>query len=221
MTHHVSTVYVPDVNTRLRKMRSEQVISKQFRFVVRQAVACAEARVDYTLDWRIEKDRAMARFEAIGAIPTAKKLPAPREEKPVAEWKPRLFDASYSLAAACDGNSERWIAGFAVDHSSGLRLVRPGESESGELESADGVDVRAGWWIVHQASGKGFGLTLNFDKARRALLAAAAKPVDWTKPLDDLAKDPEFRRAGNEVLAEFGRGGIREQAKWKLEQLAA
>jgi hypothetical protein len=107
--------------------------------------------------------------------------------------------------------------GFVIEHSCGLSLVHP--SESGELGEGD-QDIRQNWLITHSASGRGFGLTLAFRRAIDALLLAASFPVDWTQDVATLQANPEFKRAGNNVIAACGRGYEKDSAKRRLERAA-
>jgi hypothetical protein len=73
--------------------------------------------------------------------------------------------------------------------------------------------------VTHTASGKGFGLTLNFKRATDALVMAATFAVDWTLDADVLKLNVEFRRAGNTVIAAFGDSSDKDTAKRKLAEL--
>ena len=95
-------------------------------------------------------------------------------------------------------------------------------SESGELgvtEHGADEDIRQKWFVTHAASGRGFGLTLNFKRATDALLLAASFAVDWTQDADVLKPNPEFRRAGNTVIAAYGTSCDKDTAKRKLAEL--
>lgn len=161
-----------------------------------------------------------ATVTAWGAIPTFKPLPKPPRPKPVAMWKPAIWDAVYRLDAYHDATRNRRCPGFIIAHSCGLALVHP--SESGEL----GIDVHGGdedirhnWLLTHTASGLGFGLRLTFKRAVDALLLAASFPVDWTQPADAIKASMDFRRAGNSVIAKYGRSHERDAARRKLAAL--
>ena len=80
-------------------------------------------------------------------------------------------------------------------------------------------DIRQNWLITHTASGRGFGLTLNFKRATDALLLAASFPVDWTQDVAALNTNPDFRRAGNTVLVTYGKGYEKDSAKRRLAEL--
>jgi hypothetical protein len=95
-------------------------------------------------------------------------------------------------------------------------LVHP--SDSDEL-GGDDTDIRQNWRITHTGSGLGFGLTLNFQRATDALLLAASFPVDWTLDADTLKLNPEFRKAGHTVQAEFSKGLDRDSAIRRLAEL--
>ena len=134
----------------------------------------------------------------------------------MSEWKPTVFDAVYSLNAYHDSNLDRRCPGFVIAHSSGLSLVHP--SGDGEL-GGDDNDIRQNWLLTHTASGRGFGLSLNFKRATDALLLTVSFPVDWTQDAQAIKRDPEFRRAGNTVIANYGRGFEKDEAKRRLAEL--
>jgi len=114
----------------------------------------------------------------------------------------------------------RMRPGFVIAHSCGLSLVHPSESgELGVTEHGGDEDIRQGWLVTHTASGKGFGLTLNFKRATDALLLAATFAVDWTQGTDALATNPEFRRAGYSVQAAYSSGSEKDSAKRRLAEL--
>ena len=123
-----------------------------------------------------------ATITATGNIPMPKPLPKPPKLKIVSDWKPAIWDAEYRLEAYHDGTLNRMRPGFVIAHSCGLSLVHPSESgELGVTEHGANEDIRQGWLVTHTASGKGFGLTLNFKRATDALLLAASFAVDWTR----------------------------------------
>jgi hypothetical protein len=98
--------------------------------------------------------------------------------------------------------------------------VHPSESdELGVTEHGADEDIRQKWFITHTASGKGFGLTLNFKRAVDALLLATSFPVDWTLDADMLKPNAEFRRAGNTVIAAYGTSSDKDTARRKLAEL--
>ena len=214
MTRHRSTAYVQGIAERGRGWKPAP-ITDQFRFVVRMAYACHAEGVAYDVAWVKHGDSAMrATITASGKIPTPKPLPKPPKLKLVSAWKPAIWDAAYRLDAYHDANLKRMCPGFVIAHSCGLSLVHP--SESDELNGAD-EDIRQRWLLTHTASGLGFGLTLNFKRATDALLLAASFAVDWTQDVATLEANPEFRRAGNTVVATYGRGFERDAAKRRLE----
>ena len=145
-----------------------------------------------------------------------KPLPRPPKLKIVADWKPTIWDAAYRLDAYYDANLNRRCPGFVVEHSCGLSLVHP--SESDEL-GGDDSDIRQNWRITHSVSGLGFGLTLNFKRASDALLLAASFAVDWTMDTETLKLNPEFRKAGYTVQAQYSKGFEKDSAKRRLEDL--
>jgi hypothetical protein len=219
MITHRATAYVKPIAERGRRWKPDP-ITAQFRFVVRMAVACHEQRVPYDLSWAVEGRRMHATITAAGNIPTPKALPKPPKLKPVSDWKPAIWDAVYRLEAYYDGALNRKRPGFVIEHSCGLSLVHP--SESGELgvkEHGADEDIRQKWFVTHTASGRGFGLTLNFKRATDALLLAATFAVDWTLGADVLKLNTEFRRAGNMVIAAYGTSLDKDSAKRKLAEL--
>jgi hypothetical protein len=149
-----------------------------------------------------------------------KPLPKPPKLKIVSDWKPAIWDAVYRLDAYHDGTLNRMRPGFVIAHSCGLSLVHPSESgELGVTEHGADEDIRQRWLVTHTASGKGFGLTLNFKRATDALLLAATFAVDWTQHADTLKANPEFRRAGYTVQAAFSSGFEKDSAKRSLAEL--
>ena len=134
--------------------------------------------------------------------------------------EPAIWDAEYRLEAYHDAVLNRMRPGFVIAHSCGLSLVHPSDSgELGVTEHGANEDIRQRWLITHTASGRGFGLTLNFKRATDALLLAASFPVDWTQDVATLQGSVEFRRAGNTVIAAYGASGERDTAKRKLADL--
>ncbi len=216
-THtHRSTAYVKPINQRGRAWKTDP-ITNQFRFIVRMAYACHERQVPYVLTWGFS-DRVMSATIQVSGdnIPMPKPLPKASKVKPVQYWKPSVFDAMYRLDAYHDGSLKRRVPGFVIEHSCGLSLVHP--SESDEL-GGDDADIRQNWRLTHTASGLGFGLTLNFKRATDALLLAASFHVDWTIGADLIKVNSECRRAGNTVIATFGNGYEKDWAKRRLEDL--
>ncbi len=213
---HRSTAYVKAVDQRGRSWKPDPITS-QFRFVVRMAFACHERDVPYVLTWGLADGVMAATVEVSGLnVPMPKPLPKAPKAKPVQYWKPSVFDAAYRLDAYHDANLKRRCPGFVIEHSCGLSLVHP--SDSDEL-GGDDADIRQNWRVTHTASGWGFGLTLSFKRATDALLLAASFPVDWTRDAESIKRDSECRRAGNTVIASYGRGYERETAKRRLEEL--
>jgi hypothetical protein len=218
-TSHRSTAYVKPIAERGRAWKPDPITS-QFRFVVRMAVACHERQVPYDVAWSVEDRRMRATITATGKIPTPKALPKPPKLKLVSDWKPSIWDAVYRLEAYHDGTLNRMRPGFVIAHSCGLSLVHPSESgELGVTEYGADEDIRQKWFVTHTASGRGFGLTLNFKRATDALLLAASFAVDWTLDADVLKHNTEFRRAGNTVIATYGTSFDRDTAKRKLVDL--
>jgi hypothetical protein len=95
-------------------------------------------------------------------------------------------------------------------------LVHP--SESDEL-GGDDADIRQNWRVTQTGSGLGFGLTLNFKGATDALLLAASFPVDWTQEVSVLKSNRDFHRAGNVVIAAYGKAYEKESAKRRLSEV--
>ena len=212
---HRSTAYVKPINQRGRAWRPDP-ITNQFRFIVRMAYACHERNVPYVLTWGLTDGIMSATITATGDIPMPRPLSKPPKAKPVQHWKPSVFDAVYRLDAYHDANLKRRCPGFVIEHSCGLSLVRP--SDSDEL-GGDDADIRQNWRITHTASGLGFGLTLNFKRATDALTLAASFPVDWTQDAETLKLNPEFRKAGYTVQAEYSKGFDKDSAIRRLAEL--
>jgi hypothetical protein len=184
------------------------------------AYACHERNVPYDLAWDRHESVMRATITATGNIPMPKPLPKAPKLKIVSDWKPAIWDAVYRLDAYHDGTLHRMRPGFVIAHSCGLSLVHPSESgELGVTEHGADEDIRQGWLVTHTASGKGFGLTLNFKRATDALLLAATFAVDWTQDTEALATNPEFRRAGYGVQAAFSSGFEKDSAKRRLAEL--
>jgi hypothetical protein len=212
---HRSTAYVRPINERGRAWKPDPITS-QFRFVVRMAFACHERQVPYVLTWGLVDGVMSATILATGDIPMPTPLPKVPKLKVVADWKPSIWDAVYRLDAYHDANLKRRSPGFVIEHSCGLSLVHP--SDCDEL-GGDDADIRQNWRLTHTGSGLGFGLTLNFKRAADALLLAATFPVDWTQGVSALKGNPEFQRAGNVVLAAYGKAYEKESAKHRLAEL--
>lgn len=220
-THqHRSTAYIKSSGARFN-WRKVEPITNQFRFIVRMAYACHAQNVQYDLTWkRTDHGHIVATITASGNIPMPKPLPKPCKPRRVSDWKPAIWDAEYRLDAYGDPSQPgKKRPGFVIAHSCGLSLVHP--SETGELgvgEYGD-EDIRQTWFVIHTASGKGFGLTLNFNRATEALLLAASFPLDWTQAVEIVSKQPEFKRAGYTVQAAYSTGYDRDSAKRKLAEL--
>jgi hypothetical protein len=212
---HRSTAYVKAINQRGRAWKPDP-ITNQFRFIVRMAYACHERNVPYVLTWGLADGVMSATITASGDIPMPQPLPKPPKLKIVADWKPSIWDAVYRDDGYFDANLKRRCPGFVIEHSCGLSLVHP--SDSDEL-GGDDADIRQNWRVTHSASGLGFGLTLNFKRARDALTLAASFPVDWTQDAETLKLNPEFRKAGYTVQAEYSKGFDRDSAIRRLAEL--
>ena len=219
MSTHRSTAFVKPLPERGRGWKPDP-ITAQFRFVVRMAVACHERHVPYELTWDRQESVMRATITATGKIPTPKPLQKPPKPKPVSAWKPAIWDAAYRLEAFYDAMLKRMRPGFVIEHSCGLSLVHPSESgELGVTEYGGDEDIRQKWFVTHAASGRGFGLTLNFKRATDALVLAATFAIDWTQDADVLKLNTAFRRAGNTVLAAYGTSFDKDTAKRKLAEL--
>ena len=145
-THsHRSTAYVRPFNERGRAGKPDPITS-QFRFIVRMAYACHAQNVPYDLVWNRRDSQMAATLTATGNIPMPKALLKPPKSKPVSDWKPSIWDASYRLDAYQDVNLKRRCPGFVIEHSSGLSLVHP--SDSDEL-GGDSADIRQNWRVTH------------------------------------------------------------------------
>jgi hypothetical protein len=213
---HRSTAYVKPINQRGRAWKPDP-ITNQFRFIVRMAYACHERDVPYVLTWGLADGVMSATIQVSSDnIPLPKPLPKAPKAKPVQHWKPSVFDAVYRLDAYHDANLKRRVPGFVIEHSCGLSLVHP--SDSDEL-GGDDADVRQNWRITHTASGLGFGLILNFKRATDALTLAASFPVDWTQDAETLKLHSEFRKAGYTVQAEYSKGFDKDSAIRRLAEL--
>jgi hypothetical protein len=217
---HRSSAFVNAIAERGRSWKTDPITS-QFRFIVRMAVACHDQHVPYEVAWAVENRKMRATITATGKIPTPKPLAKPPKLKPVSAWKPAIWDAVYRLDAYHDATLNRKRPGFVIEHSCGLSLVHPSESgELGVTESGGDEDIRQNWLITHTASRLGFGLRLNFKRAMDALVMAATFPVDWNQSVETLkAANPEFRRAGNSVIAAYGTSSDKDTAKRKLAEL--
>jgi hypothetical protein len=219
MTSHRSCAFVKSIGERGRAWKPDP-ITAQFRFIVRMAVACHDLNVPYDLAWAVENRRMRATITATGKIPTPKPLPKQPKLKPVSTWKPAIWDAVYRLEAYYDATLNRLRPGFVIEHSCGLSLVHPSESdELGVTGNGADEDIRQRWFVTHTASGRGFGLTLKFNRATQALELAASFPVDWTLDADMLRLNTEFLQAGNTVIATFGSSGDKDTARCKLAEL--
>ena len=212
---HRSMAYVRPINERGKAWKPDPITS-QFRFVIRMAFACHERQVPYVLTWGLADGVMSATILATGDIPMPKPLPKAPRLKVVADWKPSIWDAAYRLDGYHDASLKRRCPGFVIEHSCGLSLVHP--SESDEL-GGDDSDIRQNWRVTQTASGLGFGLTLNFKRATDALLLAASFPVDWTQEVSVLKGNRDFHHAGNVVIAAYGRAHEKESAKRRLAEL--
>ena len=217
---HRSTAYVKPIDQRGRAWKPDP-ITNQFRSIVRMAYACHDRDIPCVLTWGLADGVMSATITVAGDnIPMPKPLPKVPKPKPITNWKPSIWEAGYRLDAYHDPNLKRMRPGFVIPHSSGLSLVHPSDSgELGVTEYGDNEDIRQNWFIVHTASGLGFGLTLSFKRGVDALSLATSFGVDWTMSADSIKSNPEARRAGNSVIAAYGSGYDRDSAKRRLEDL--
>jgi hypothetical protein len=125
---HRSTAYVKPIDQRGRAWKPDP-ITNQFRFVVRMAVACHERKVPYVLTWGLANGVISATITATGDIPMPKPLGKHCKVKPVHHWTPSIFDAAYRLDAYHDANLKRRCPRFVIEHSCGLSLVHPSDSD--------------------------------------------------------------------------------------------
>jgi len=158
MACHRSTVYING---------GHAAVTPQFRFMIRLAVACHARGIPYEVEWAHEYfARMRVTITARGGIPAAKALPKPPRLRLVPDWRPAIWDAEYRLDAYFDGTLNRLRPGFVIPHSCGLSLVHPCESgELGVTEHGADEDIRQNRLLTHTASGRGFGLTLNFKRS--------------------------------------------------------
>jgi hypothetical protein len=214
MGAHRSSAYFPILLNQGRGKADQ--LSTQARFVIRMALACHEAGTAYDVKWEPQGSRFKATLTATGAIPMPKPFPKPARENRE-YWKPSPFESSYQLNGCVDPKTGNWQSGFVIEHSSGLCLFKAGTSETGELAAEQGLDILDGWWLLHNGSRKGFGLSLKFSRAVSALLFAAPL-CEWSKSVDELNGTPDFLYAGHRTIAEFGKGYEAEAARRKADQ---
>jgi hypothetical protein len=215
MVRHKSTAYLNGCS-----YYGENTVTKQFRHVLRLALACNEANVPYDLDWSFQKSAAsrMAatiRIEA-PSIPAVKSFPKP-PRLVSREWKPRYDEAVYELEAMHTAEGRK--PAFVISHSSGLSLIcatTTGEWGDGE---GDADPKGKNWSLTHAASGKSFGVCGPIGKVTEALLFAARQSVDWTQPIEELGKLPHVRNIANQVVAEYG--ATKSQRMVAKQRLAA
>jgi len=199
--------------------------TKQARYLIRLAVACNEAFVPYEIEWGPKQNHVFSGFGAtltirdVPYIPEAKPFPKEIKRRAV-DWKPKPFQAEYRLEAyvSTEKDEVKWCPGFVIDHSSGLSLVRP--SANGEWNNEvedDDRKVTDDWRVTHRESGRGFN-PVNFKRAVDILLLVAGE-LDWTLPMDELAKNPAgLKRCIDLVEANFGsERWSRNRAKERLE----
>ena len=184
---HRSTAYVKPIDHRGRAWKPDP-ITAQFRFIVRMAVACHERQVPYVLTWGMADGVMSAAIQVSGPeIPMPKPLPKPRKLKIVTDWKPSVFEAVYRLDAYHDANLKRRCPGFVIEHSCGLSLVHP--SDSDEL-GGDDSDIRQNWRVTHTAFGSGIWSDAEFQTRHGCAVVAASFPVDWTMTAESIKTNP-------------------------------
>lgn len=181
---HRSTVFFPELKCKFagkRVVRDE--MSKQARFLIRMALACHDNGVAYDVKWERRGIGEGAFFAATltaeGNLPMPKPFPKPPRAK-VATWKPDIMgEASYRINANAPKAEPH--SGWIIEHSSGLCLVKFGQSDSGELVAPEGEDIRDGWMVTHTATLLGAGMKLGFQTACKALIHLASLWNGWNE----------------------------------------
>ncbi len=209
---HRSTVYFPALITR------KDQISKQARFLLRMALACHTSGVVYDVKWERRGAGEGAFFAATltaeGNIPMPKPFPKPPRAKS-ATWKPNIMaEASYRANVNTPKAKEQ--SGWIIEHSSGLCLVKFGQSDTGELVAPEGEDIRDGWMLTHTATLLGTGVKLRFQTACKALLHLASLWDGWSEYKGGRLAD-EAMRAVLTVQCEYV--GLDADGFKKLESL--
>lgn len=217
MRKHKSTAYL-DCSKWHHYRDSKDIVTPQFRFIVRMAQACADRGVTYDVRWKRDGERMLATVAAVGNIPTPARLKKPADTFKRA-WKPKPMDASYTLNAFRAAN-EVWKSGYQIQYY-GLALVKPAESESGEIEIKDGDNLNNGWSIVHARSGITLGIRGTFSRMAEAVERAVGSGVDWTQAEAEMRADKAAVRVHWELKAKYGDSQTRDWAKEKLERMAA
>lgn len=189
--------------------------SKQFRMVVRLAVACADAGVDYDIAWNLSAGRVTITCQG-SSIPAAKPLPKEKRTKAISDWKPKQWEGEYRLEGYHNGKGLQ--PAMVIEHSSGLSLTMPCSTGEWGTEEGD-ANPNGKWSLTHTLTGRGFGLSLPIAKASEALLFAAACDADWHLPLESLRGSGE--RAYNETLIRFGNRYTREDGERRMKRLDA
>lgn len=236
---HRSMAYFPALTGR-------DEMSKQARFVIRMALACHEAGTPYDVQWKYRweepvEDKAVyvrpsdrpepehmpgcsirrwyAVLTATGDIPMPKPFPkAPKARTMAATWKPNIFaEASYRTNVGKDKDGKDQ-SGWIIEHSSGLSLVKFGQSDTGELKADEDCDPMDGWRLTHTQSLLGFGIIGKFSRMVTAL--CFTEPLtDWTASVEELGKLPTFKRIGLMVEAEYGNASQRKYAADTLKRM--
>lgn len=175
--------------------------SRQFRMVVRLAVACHDAGVDYDVNWNTVNGTVTITCQG-ESIPAAKPLPKEKRTKVIADWKPKQWEGEYQTECYMNSELKRLTPGMVIAHSSGLSLVMP--CDTGEWGSEHGdADPNGKWYVTHSASGCGIGLNLSINKASEALTFMASYDVDWHLSIKEL-KTEIGQRALYTTIAKFG-----------------
>lgn len=220
MTRHRSMVWInpiPSVPTYRRGLwhrEQNTAVTSQFRYVIRLAHACDRDGIEYDITWIRFTERMQVSIAAAGNLPAVRPLPKPRNERSTGTvaWKPRMFEAEYRLETFQSTMSNRRVPGFVIEHSCGLSLVLP--SSDGEWPE----DATKGWLLTQSKSGLGFGLTLSFQRAVKALLEVAGM-TDWNAE-DRTALSREARLAGLRLQCRYQQSSwMRHEAERKLEEL--
>lgn len=192
--------------------------SKQFRMVVRLAVACADAGVEYDIAWNLSAGRVTITCQG-SSIPAAKPLPKEKRTKAIADWKPKQWEGEYQLECWMDANLKRLTPGMVIAHSSGPSLMMP--CSTGEWGSEHGdADPNGKWSVTHTASGRGIGLRLPIARAAEALIFMASCGSDWHLSIDELKEQPVAQRALYTTIARFGNSAERDHAERRLASLS-
>jgi len=164
--------------------------------------------------------RWYAVLTATGDIPMPKPFPkAPKAVQVNRDWRPNLFaEASYRANVGRMPGTGKEQSGWIIEHSSGLSLVKFGQSDTGELKADDDCNPLEGWRLTHTKSLLGFGIIGKFSRMVTALCFTAPL-TDWTASVEELGKLPTFKRIGLMVEAEYGNASQRKYAADTLKRM--